>query len=104
MPSPPDDRQQLTWTAKAVAKLPDSGLDDLIRDEIRSFATTKTFTDADTLVDIGYEHEDFMLLAKSLRVLLKHLQAPGTINTSDLEDDGVTVGDTLTLFHKALES
>ena len=104
MPSQSDDRQQLNWTAKAVAKLPDTGLDDLIRDEIRSFATTQKFDDDDTLVDIGYEHEDFMMLAKSLRVLLKHLQAPGTINTSDLEDDGVTVADTLTLFHKALGS
>jgi len=104
MPSQPDDYRQLNWTAKAVAKLPDDGLDDLIRDEIRSFATTKTFKDEDTLADIGYEHEDFMMLAKSLRVLLKHLQATGTISTSDLEDDGVTVADTLTLFHKALGS
>src|ERR1700688_3068373 len=97
--SPQKTEENPPWAAKALARLDPGNIDKLLRDEIKFFATNKVFQDTDTLSNIGYEHEDFMQLAKSLRLLLKHLKATGTINTSDLEQDGVTVADVIALVH-----
>ena len=81
---------------------------DIVRNDIAKFAQRTSVRDDQPLGTgkdgLNISHQGFVFLAQTLRAFMLH-QNPKTqgISTKDLEKDGVTVRDTITLVEAGLK-